>query len=404
MRINCKLTLLFSSFVLPITMQAQLHSAHRRPHSTPDIKQFASRGVASSNFQELNPQTQIISTPAQQLYTVVPIAPPVGRDGTSVSSPRAINNTGAIAATGENYYDGSYLDFYSSLVPFIWKNGVYTLLPNLPGTTGSFASAINDSGQVIGDAYYVIGQYSSTSTAVLWDRGSVISIGASFPTSLYTYADGLNNRGQVVGGAYLNNDNIETPYLWQNGRASILPLPSGVTSAEADWINDAGQIVGYWYDRNDVSHTLLWTMIGQQMVVEDLGTPGGDYSYGSFINNHGQVVGEGGDALDNDIAFTWNGGPLTTLGRLFGATYSYATAMNDHGLIVGGGDRQGLKGSVPLLWQKTGVIDLNTVVPAGTPLLINGAVGINEVGEIVTYQQTLNGATGIALLKPLYLP
>jgi probable HAF family extracellular repeat protein len=66
-------------------------------------------------------------------------------------------------------------------------------LGGLPGAISSAATAINDSGQVVG--WSLIGR---VSYATEWSDGAVINLG-ELPGSAGSEADGINEFGQAVG-------------------------------------------------------------------------------------------------------------------------------------------------------------------------------------------------------------
>jgi len=119
----------------------------------------------------------------------------------------------------------------------------------------SFATGINDSGQVVGSAY-IGGKYHaflySSSSLMLQDLGTL-------PGENYSVATGINNNaGEIVGYAYSNNFVVPPPgssgaydyeaFLDSNGVMENLNnlIPgSGWTLEEATGINYSGQICGY---------------------------------------------------------------------------------------------------------------------------------------------------------------
>jgi hypothetical protein len=78
-------------------------------------------------------------SPAYARYSFTPIDVPWADPGNT--DPYGINDAGQISGT---YYDGSYHGF-------LYSHGTYTPL-NVPGAVATYATDINDQGQIVG--YY----------------------------------------------------------------------------------------------------------------------------------------------------------------------------------------------------------------------------------------------------------
>ena len=120
-------------------------------------------------------------------------------------------------------------------------------------------------------------------------------------------------------------------------------------------INSSGQVAGYSSLPNIAGqHTVRWT----GTTAEDLGSLGGTNSYGLGINRFGTVVGSSALANGGGDAF-----------------YTVGNAM----------------------------IDLNSLLPAGSNWQLTGANAINDDGWI-TGAGTINGQTHAYLLRPNAVP
>jgi probable HAF family extracellular repeat protein len=96
----------------------------------------------------------------------------------------------------------------------------------------------------------------------------------------------------------------------------------------------------------------------------------------------GEVVGGATTAGDVQFhAFVWRHGVMTDL-RTFpsdpGDCSSVALAVNSKSQIVGTSCGRAV------LWDKGSIIDLNTVIPANSSLILNFPFNINDRGEIVS--------------------
>ncbi len=205
------------------------------------------------------------------------------------------------------------------------------------GTLGgpdSAAQFVNDHGQVAGISYTSFTPNPSTGIPTihpfLWDDG-MIDLGSFGGTSGGPTA--LNNRGQVVGNMDLPGDLLVHPVLWDRGVLKDLGTFGG-SNGQALWINDAGEVVGEAdFPGDQVHDAFLW----KHGVMTDLGNLGRT-SFGYYINGRSQVVG--------------------------------------HSMVNDGGFRA-------FLWENGGpMIDLNSLVPSGTSLLLTDAYNINDRGEI----------------------
>ena len=218
---------------------------------------------------------------------------------------------------------------------FLYRNGRLLHLDTLDGFRVPRASAINNSGQVVGDGYLVNG--SDDGGAFLYSNGRIHDLGTLGGGG--AEATGINNRGQIVGTSAIvsNTGNNERAFLYTNGRMIDL-TPFVGSSASA--INDRGQIVGSINSTGNLlpQHAALFS--GGQIL--DLGVlfPGGT-SAASAINNRGQIVGYSYSVTNTYHAFIYSEGRLQDLNNLLplnsGWVLTSANGINDRGQIVGVG-------------------------------------------------------------------
>ncbi len=230
-------------------------------------------------------------------------------------------------------------------LPFLWQNGVMTPLPTLGGDNGA-ALDINNRGQVVGVAENTtLDPACPTPTLhdlpVLWENGEIQEL-PTFPGDPDGYALTINDNGQAVGGSGINftcfgffNNSVHA-VLWQNGTVTDLGNLGGTMNNLAFNINNQGQVVGESDLPGDTTtHAFLWT---EDDGIQDLGTLPVDFSSIALgINSKGQVVGLSFDASGNMRPFLWQNGVMT---------------------------------------------DLNTLIPAGSPLFLLAPFNINSRGQI----------------------
>jgi len=237
--------------------------------------------------------------------------------------------------------------------PFIWKSGVTTALPTLGGNNGA-ANQINASGTVVGLAETATPDTNCPAPQVLQFK----------------------------------------PVIWESGQVQELPVVAGDLNGAAFGINNHGQAVGASGDCGVFSPTLLVNLTALHAVLWDTGTSTdlgnlggtgrGQGNVAFNLNNRGQVVGESdlpGDVTNH--AFMWNSDTgMLDLGTLPGDVNSAGLGINDRGVVVG----VSLDANFNLrafFWQYGVMLDLNTLVPADSPLFLILACSINERGEII---------------------
>ena len=99
------------------------------------------------------------------------------------------------------------------------------------------------------------------------------------------------------------------------------------------------------------------------------------------IDSRGFVVGaEGNQGTDAKL---WDlAGDRRSLGTLdIGTHFSGARAINDRRQVVG--FHSSAAGPVAFLWEQDSMIDLNLLLPPGTPWELTGAHDINDAGQIL---------------------
>jgi probable HAF family extracellular repeat protein len=145
--------------------------------------------------------------------------------------PVAINDSGEIAGT----------DYRANQAAVYFNNGSTEDLGTLGGTS-SFATAINASGQVVGQSLI---SGNATSHAFLYSNGNMTDLGALGGDSSIAY--GVNDSGQVVGD-YTLDDGASSAFIYANGSMmdlnNFIPASSGWTVTGAYAINDTGEILG----------------------------------------------------------------------------------------------------------------------------------------------------------------
>jgi probable HAF family extracellular repeat protein len=231
-----------------------------------------------------------------------------------------------------------------------------------------------------------------------WQNGQMTAL-PPFPGGYSSYATGVNNRGQVVGWA---ENGVHDPtcdpsfqvlqfraVIWQpNGQMQELPPLPGDSTSAATAINDYGEVVGISGDCGvavgsvSARHAVLWEN-GDPL---DLGNIGGDaWNTPTAINNQGTIVGFANTAPGTARvfeAFIWTkAGGMKSLGKLPGDLRSEALGINERGQVVGL-SRGGPFLFRAVLWQNNTLTNMNSLTVSGSPFLLL-AGDIDQQGHIV---------------------
>jgi probable HAF family extracellular repeat protein len=257
----------------------------------------------------------------------------------------------------------------------LWKNGHLFTLPLLPGGNNSYALDMNDRGQVVG--FSDTGVYDLDCAAartagfqfqaVIWERDGRIRQPLLAPLSGDTvaYAFGINNQGQVVGNSGICANTTPPPYV-------------------------------------SAPHAVLWERDGTPV---NIGSLGGPVSGASAINSRGDVSGTSTTADGSPRPFLWTPESHTLL--QLNPPEGFPVAINPCCKTIN--DRREIVGfmfdadfnSHAFLWKHGVMVDLNDLIPKGSPWMLQSAAGINASGQIAG-QGLINGEVHAFLATPCH--
>jgi probable HAF family extracellular repeat protein len=192
---------------------------------------------------------------------------------------------------------------------------------------GAVASAINDSGVIVGTINEGFARPFRYSPGVI----------TTYPATADSWmsASDINESGQVVGSTLVNGT-VRAYVRHANGTVVLLPHsgPPGTTNYGYA-INDLGEVAGM----TNTNFVIFWRVAigGWQVVAMGIMIDRPLVNI-QDINNSGTIVGSAREAPGGDLAaFTWKGGSYQFLGTL-GGNESSAKAINNSGKIIGTSD------------------------------------------------------------------
>ena len=346
------------------------------------------------------------------------------------SAPNAISRNGLIAGYSENGEIDPLLGS-AELRAVLWRNGGITDLGTLPeGGYESAALAVNGAGQVVGAAINAVPDanpmflgsvfpipFQTTQTrAFLWEEGVMRDLGTLGGTDAAALL--INERGQVMGWSYTGPSQPGVcggdfgsvaalgAFIWDKWGGMRNLGSFGGSCTYANDLNNEGQVAGYSFYPGDYQnpHAFLW----DHGVLQDLGGSLGAGTFAFALNEAGQVVG-GGYVDAADVFFhaaLWTKvGQITDLGTVDGDPCSVAKAINAHRQVVG--DSLSLASCLgntesthAFLWENGSIVDLDTLIPPGSPLHLVHPGTINVQGEIAGNGLDANGNNHAFLLIP----
>lgn len=249
--------------------------------------------------------------------------------------------------------------FYASGSPtgkvcngFRWADGVMTALPPFPGGLNSYATAVNNRGEIVGWAENAVQDPTCDTAvqtlqfrAVIWEPDGSVKELPPLPGDSTSAATAINDLGQVVGisgacGIAVGGVSAAHSVLWQNGVPSEIANLGGHTWNTPTAINNQGTVVGFslpaGQDGTRNFEAFLWTQAGGLVRVGKL--PGDIRAEALGVNEKNQVVGLSRGGPHVFRAFLWQNGVMTDLNCLTlpGSQFLLlAGDINDRGEISG---------------------------------------------------------------------
>jgi probable HAF family extracellular repeat protein len=274
---------------------------------------------------------------------------------------------------------------------FIYSHGKLTGLGMLPGFAFSGGDGINVHGQATGTAQSA--SY-TTSHAFIYSHGAMMDLGAFSGGS--SYASAINDLGQVTGYSVLA-DGSHHAFLWTNGVMHDINTIDGRNSY-GNGINNSGWVVGTASVYGSVHQ---YAFVYRDGVMHDLGLlNGGQVSWGYAINSAGAVAGSADVFLGHFHAFLYINDVMKDLLTL-GGTDSWAYGINSLGQVVGTSYTAFGTQQNAFLYSNDKMVNLNSLIDPALGISLDVAQAINDRGEIVVNGRNSSRFDDAFLLIPI---
>lgn len=274
-----------------------------------------------------------------------------------------------------------------------------------------WASGLNDRGQVVG-WMPVAG---SPRHAFLWQNGQFTDLG-TLTGGAESYATHINNQGEIVGSSHItpptqSESPVYRAFLYRDGKMAELIAPEGLPSTSAWKINDSGQVLGFGSAPQpngiDRGEHIIW----QDGRAEVLRAPGVTRFYLQDINDEGIVSG-GVSGMTDFYAglLRLSDMQITNITAQGGESLFVAPGdLNNRGQTLGNfgiGQGAGVAGTgllEPYLYSEGVTYNVEDLIGADSGWKLSGLTLINDDGYIVAYgRQGSAGENHLLLLTPVF--
>jgi probable HAF family extracellular repeat protein len=257
------------------------------------------------------------------------------------------------------------------------------------GGVGSQAFNLNDNGDVVGMTYQADGRY----VPFLYSNGQMTNLEALAGVSGVWHLNpaAINNSGQIVGQAYEPEGATLAPFYYTSGQLHVLTNhPVGIypTGFAVD-INDSGFACG----ASDLAmHSFVAVYISETEVIPipAVQTIPNETS-GVAINNAGHLL----VSTFNGGNFTYRDNVLISLGPFPPDYFTLARDLNDFDDVVGDNEL------TPFFYHDGTVCFLNDQIPRHSGWILQRAYGLNNGRQIVGFGLH-HGKTRAFLLTPAH--
>jgi len=204
---------------------------------------------------------------------------------------------------------------------FRWKAETGMVDLNAPM---SQAMDVNERDEIAGN----LDTYAEHQRAVMWDAGNGLhELGTLGGPGSYAVA--INNRGQIIGQA-ADTEGYH-PFIWDAKAGMVAIEVPGSSPARLNDINDSGVVVGVWYKSDYNGVPFKWTKEDGPVELDRKGAQSGE---ALSINNAGEISGYV-TVAGRAIGVKWTACDTFRVPEVIPKAWTYPMAINDQGTMVG---------------------------------------------------------------------
>jgi probable HAF family extracellular repeat protein len=243
---------------------------------------------------------------------------------------------------------GYYVTQEGRIRSFLWQRGVYTPIDGPRGAIKTWAMGINNQDDIVG--YDIANVKDQSSHGFLLHDGQYHPIAGPPWEKSFLAASGINDRGEIVG-SYIGRDGQPHGFLLKDGIYSAVEPARGIPCM-ANGINNAGQVAGVYFtgphpSAASTSHGFLL----QNGAYTPIDKSVSGQTRIARINDKSQVLGTWTSAdAHSEASFVLDNGSFTKLHPGADAQETQVLGFNNKGDVVGSyADGKGLNHG--FLWR-----------------------------------------------------
>jgi hypothetical protein len=260
-----------------------------------------------------------MDTPAYKLRTF-------GFPGAASSFATDINNRGQILGFYSLTDPAAYAGSFGGVRGFLLSEGAFTTI-DVPGATWTLPIAINEAEEIVGHCYYQDGR-----GMMCFRRVCRNFVNFSIPNSQRTAVRDLDAAGHILG-QYVDNAGKSHGYvLMRDGHFDEIAFPNAAITVPAG-MYDLQTIVGSYTNQENTPPVNLEGFLLKGGNYTPFNVPGALGTRPKAVNVKGDILGLYSDSVKPDHIFVYSGGNFSTID--FPGVELVVYSMNESGQFVG---------------------------------------------------------------------